>query len=192
MLRKVTLLAALLLPGAATAEPLELNANVQFDADVAGVVLATAPAGGMLLWSPLDLSGRPGSGTLVVAGPAGAYVLARCASTPPLPYADYAYALSLRLRSLGAAPVARAEVWLMWGGDDPENDGPCQRPLIATAAASALPDPDAELAARIPRASLAADAAQRLVLHKADGADVLVDAWSLTIDADPLTADGFE
>lgn len=192
MLRKVTLLAAVLATQAATAEPLELNANAQFDADVAGVVLATAPAGGMLSWAPLDLSGRPGSGTLVVAGPAGPYVIARCASTPALPFADYAYALSLKLRSLGSAPAARAEVTLMWGGDDPESDGPCNRPRIATAAASAMPDPDADLAARIPRAFLVADAAQQLVLHKADDADVLVDAWSLTIDADPLTADGFE
>jgi hypothetical protein len=192
MLRKSTLLAGLLVAGATRAEPLELNPNAQFDADVVGVALVAAPSGGVLLWSPLDLSGRLGSGTLRVAGPAGAYVLHRCASTPPLPFVDYAYSLTVKLRSLGGTPAARAEVVLMWGGDDGGSDGPCRRPTIATAAASAFPDPEAELEARVPRAFLVADAAQQIVLHKVDDADVLVDAWSLTIDADPLTADGFE
>jgi hypothetical protein len=192
MLPKRMMLAGLLVASAPSAAPLELNANVEFDLDVAGVALLEAPAGGVLLWSPLDLTGRLGSGTLRIAGPPGHYAVARCVSMPALPFADYAYALTLRVRTLGAPPVARAQVELMWGGDDPDTDGPCFRPRIATAEAVASPAPDAELAARIPRAFLVADAAQTLQLHKADAADVLVDAWSLTIDADPLTADGFE
>src|SRR5688572_33168504 len=91
MLPKRLMLAGLLVASAPSAAPLELNANVEFDLDVAGVALLEAPAGGVLLWSPLDLTGRLGSGTLRIAGPAGSYALARCVSMPALPFADYAY-----------------------------------------------------------------------------------------------------
>ena len=191
MLPKSTLLAGLVVAGAASAGPLELNPNAQFDADVGGVVLRDAPPGGTVAWSPLDLAGTPGSGALRVSGPPGFYALARCAEVPALPWAQYAYAMTVRLRALGAPAAVYGDVVLMWGGDS-ELDGPCNRPWIGFAAAYASPSPDAELAARIARERLAVDASQQLVVNKADDADVLVDAWSLTIDADPLTADGFE
>ena len=179
--------------GAAAAAS-EVNPNAHFDLDVAGVTLGNAPVGAVMTWTPEDLTGRIGSGALRLSGPAGAYTLSGCVHPEQFvanPYAPVRFEFTARMRSPDLPAVVDGRVELMFGGDDPATDGPCIRPTIAQFSAQGVAAPDASLAASRVEGAAWPDAWLTLVIHKGP-ADVLVDAWSLTVESVPLLGDGFE
>lgn len=192
-LRPTVLVAlAMSLPAVAADGPLvEVHANAGFDLDVAGVVLHEAPAGGLVAWSPIDLSGASASGALSVTGPAGRYALMACVHPDTVvPFGVYAYEFSVSARSDGEATLF-AEIVPMFGGDSPDTDGPCARPWAGYASTGGRFTGAATFRARIARDYAQPDVLLSLVVHKGvEG--VLVDDWSLGLEADPLAVDGFE
>lgn len=178
----------------AAAAPVEVNPNAQFDLDVAGVMLGPAPLGALIMWSPEDLTGRIGSGALRLTGPVGAYTLLGCVHPDRFvaaPFMPTRFEFAARVRSPDLPAVVSGRVELMFGGDDPANDGPCGRPTIAQLSAQGVAAPDASLAASRVEDAAWPDASLSLVISKGP-ADVLVDAWSLTVESVPLLADGYE
>lgn len=172
----------------------EVNPNAQFDADIAGVALREAPSGGSIAWSPEDLTGRAGSGSLRIMGPAGVYVLHACVHPEPAvayAYQPFRYELSARARALGTPAVVTAEVVLMFGGDDPETDGPCNRPTTGYLGTQSVVVSDATLAASKVENAAWPDASLSITVRKSVG-DFELDAWSLKLEELPLLADDFE
>jgi hypothetical protein len=168
---------------------IEVHANAGFDLDIAGVELAGAPPGGALAWSPLDLAGMNASGALRITGPAGAYVVTACVH-PSMPFGRYAYEFGVRASAAEEASLF-AELVPMFGGDSPETDGPCARPWVDYASTGGRFTGAATFRTHIASGYAWPDVFLRLVVHKAD-TDVLVDDWSLVLEADPLVVDGFE
>lgn len=189
--------AALLALGSGVAfaqAPVEVNPNAHFDSNIAGVELRAAPVGGTIAWSPSDLTGRPGSGSLRISGPIGRYVLHACVHPElvvPNPFDPFGHELSARVRSVATPAIAFAEVELMFGGDDPALDGPCRRPTVGYLSARDLVAPDSTLAASSVEDAAWPDASLTFTFQKA-AADIELDGWSLMIEAVPLLANGFE
>lgn len=184
-------LAATLPAAVAAAPPVEVHANAGFDFDIAGVVLGDAPPGGFIAWSPLDLANATVSGALRVAGPAGLYRLTACVHPDAVvPFGVYAYEFGITARAASEAWLW-AEVVPMFGGDSPETDGPCNRPWTGYASTGGRFTGPATFHARIARQNADPDTYLMLVLHKGVG-DVLIDDWSLVLEANPLAVDGFE
>jgi len=192
-LRALAALTVALASGAAAA-PSEVNPNAHFDLDIAGVTLRNAPVGAVMSWTPQDLTGRIGSGALRLTGPAGGYTLSGCVHPDRFvaaPFDATRYEFTARMLSPDLPAVVSGRVVLMFGGDDPENDGPCNRPWVAELSAQGVAAPDASLAASRVEQAAWPDAWLTLEIHKGP-ADVLVDAWSLTVEGVPLLVDGFE
>jgi hypothetical protein len=181
-----TLVTACALP--VHAEVVELNANAGFDRDIAGVVVLGPPGGAH--WSPNDLSGDAGSGSLMLSGPAGRYTLLLCVRpAAALPAGRYVFDFSLR--SQGTAPATLvSESIFAFGGDDPVNDGPCDGPWTAYLryAGQAPVAAPAVIGSSIPTAAFP-------LLHvivqvdKSDAGAVFVDDWSVRVDTDVVFRD---
>ena len=193
-MRPLLALAAVIALAAAYAAPscadgIETHANAGFDLDIAGVELASAPAGGALAWSPLDSAGASASGALRITGPAGGYVVTACVH-PSVPFGRYAYEFGVRASAVDEASLF-AEIVPMITGDSPDTDGPCEGPWTAYASTGGRFTGDTTYRTRIASDYAWPDVFLSIVVHKSD-TDVLVDDWSLVLEADPLVVDGFE